>query len=157
MKLGSVSFPLPLILRAGAAWNYQDKLRISADGVKAGESDTALAVGAEGELAVNPGESFYARAGYRTGRSRYAGPGLSAGVGLKNGGLRADYAFTPYGELGDSHRLTIALSFGGERPAPAKRRGKYQPRRKAVQTAPARRIEKKKKGKTEDAPVYFIW
>jgi hypothetical protein len=157
MKLGSVSFPLPLTLRAGTAWNFRDRLRVSADGIKAGESPSALALGAEGEFPAGAGGSFFARAGYRTGRSRYAGSGLSAGVGLKNGDLRVDYAFTPYGELGDSHRITISVSFGGERPSPAGRRARSGPRRKAGKAAPVNRGAKKKKGKADESAVYFIW
>jgi hypothetical protein len=112
MKLGSVSFPLPLMLRAGSAWYFRNRLSISGDVIKAGESPAALALGAEGKFESGPEESLYARAGYNTGRSRYAGSGLSVGVGFGNGDLHVDYAFIPYGELGDSHRLTIALSFG---------------------------------------------
>lgn len=157
MKLGSVSFPLPLALRAGAAWNFQDRLRVSADGVRAGESPAALALGAEAEFPAGTGESFYARAGYRTGRSRYAGPGASAGIGLKNGSLRVDYAFTPCGELGDSHRITIAMRFGGERPGRAKRRYYPAPQRKNGQAVQPKKVRENKKPESGDNPVYFVW
>jgi hypothetical protein len=161
MKLGSTAFQLPVMLRAGLAWSGVPHLRLSADGIKAGESRAAGAFGAEGEIPSGPDSAFYLRAGYRTGRSRFAGPGYSAGLGLRNGDVRLDYAFTPYGELGDSHRLTIAVMFGGERRAARKTVSspKVRPLQKA---APAKAAPKKKdasgqKEKTGDSSVYFMW
>ena len=121
MKLGSAAFSLPLMLRAGIAWNYLERLTITADGVKAGESGAVPAVGAEGRIPAGPDGDFYVRAGHTGGRSRFAGSGVTAGLGLRNGDLRVDYAFAPYGELGDAHRISIAVRFGGERENARKR------------------------------------
>lgn len=43
---------------------------------------------------------------------------LDAGVGLKAGAARLDYAFSPMGELGNVQRLTVTLAFGENRRAP---------------------------------------
>ncbi len=169
LKLGSTAFPLPLMLRAGIAWTYLDMITIEADGVKAGESAAAPAVGAEGEIPTGPDGAFYVRAGYTGGRSRFAGSGVTAGLGLRNGDLRVDYAFAPYGELGDAHRITIAVRFGGERKKAEKRRY-AAPQRKVVKAAAV--AEKAAPEKAKAAPakkkatapggsggkdVYFMW
>ena len=158
LKLGGTSFSLPLMLRAGASWNFLALYRVSGEVIKAGESAVSAAVGAEAEILSGPAESFFARAGFRTGRSRYAGSGLSAGLGLRNRDLRVDYAFTPYGELGDSHRLTISLRFGEDRPAPFRRAGSSLPQRRVIKEAPAKqRGGKTKSKKGEKNEVYFMW
>lgn len=169
MKLGSTAFSLPLMLRAGVAWNYMERLTLTADGVKAGESAAAPAVGAEGQVPTGPDGAFYLRAGYTGGRSRFTGSGVTAGLGLRNGDLRVDYAYAPYGELGDAHRITIAVRFGGERQK-AQKRHYYAPQRKVVKNAPVPGSSgpartktapaKKKAGAAkngDDKSVYFMW
>ena len=37
--------------------------------------------------------------------------GLSAGFGAELAGFKLDYAFTPYGELGNAQRLTLTAGF----------------------------------------------
>ncbi len=164
MKLGTTAFSLPLMLRGGVSAAIANRIRVSADAVKAGETGVIGAFGAEAELPSNPHEAFYLRGGYRTGRSANAGPGFSAGLGLRSGDLRVDYAFVPYGDLGNAHRLTIAFSFGGRRPAPEEKLPykMVQHRPGAAQTAPAAQQKKKKKQaekKDEKAsrPAYFTW
>ncbi len=158
MKLGSTAFNLPLTLRAGVSSAVTERILISADAVKAGESGAAGAFGAEAELPSGPHEAFYLRACYRTGRSSNAGSGFSAGLGLRGRDLRLDYAFVPYGDLGDAHRVTIALSFGAARLSPA---GKQSPKvvpqwSGAKNTTPATQQTNKKKSMGSE-PVYFMW
>ncbi len=154
MKLASASAPLPLVLRAGAAWELPGRLRLEADLVKPGESAVAPAAGAEASFRAGPDAEFFLRAGFSGGRSDLAGPGAALGLGLRNGDLRLDYAFSPYGDLGDSHRVTVALTFG----APV--RGKAAVRRAVPARRPARGGKtgnERKKRKEEDGSVYFIW
>ena len=37
--------------------------------------------------------------------------GLSAGAGIRLGSLDLDYAFLPYGTLGDTHRVSVGWRF----------------------------------------------
>lgn len=167
MKLGSRRFGLPLILRAGLSRTFLENYTAAAEAVKAGQSETAGVFGAEARLHTAPKEYFFIRGGYKTGRSRYAGPGFTAGVGLSNRDLRVDYAFAPYGDLGDSHRVSVSFSFGRPRPERIKRRpyGDLPPTRKALQAQPQRRAqpeaapkkEKKKKPDGKKEEVYFMW
>ena len=167
LKLGSRAFDLPLILRAGLSRSFQENFMVSVDGVKAGEAGAAVAAGAEGRLRAGPREYFLIRAGYKTGRSRYDGPGFTAGVGLTNRDLRVDYAFAPYGDLGDAHRVTVAFRFGEQRPAEVKRhpygdlpkpaRRKAAPASLKRETPGEAAPEKKKKKDKKAGEVYFMW
>ena len=50
-----------------------------------------------------------------------AGPGVTAGVGWLHRGMRVDYAFVPYGDLGFGHRVSAAFRWGGTDEAPPRR------------------------------------
>ncbi|MDA8242620.1 MAG: PorV/PorQ family protein [Elusimicrobia bacterium] len=159
IKLGRDKFDLPLTLRGGVSYTFLGDYTAAAEWIRAGGSDDAVAAGAEARLKTGPKEYFFVRAGYRSGRSRYAGPGLTAGAGLANRDLRIDYAFVPYGDLGDSHRVTVAFRFGADRPAPFDRAAYYglpKPRKPAP--AAEKKAGKKaggQEGKKEN--VYFMW
>ncbi len=163
LKLGSGSFGLPFILRAGIAANLIEDLMLSAEAVKAGKSAAAAAFGAEARVLAGPRQYFVFRAGYKTGRSRYAGTGFTAGVGLINRELSVDYAYAPYGELGDAHRVTVSLKFGKRRPAaPVKHPGLPPARvnrkeRQSPRPETPSEAEKKKKDKKAAGEVYFMW
>lgn len=128
------SFPLPLTVRAGAAYgmtkSFPHVLSLQVDLPRG--SDPVIRIGAE-YLGFGP---FSLRAGYRTfpgqqrdvalGRSlgRTASGltefyGMFMGVGFRSSLGVLDYALTPYGELGNSHRLSFSFSFG--RPVAAAR------------------------------------
>lgn len=175
MKLGSVSFGLPLVLRAGVSRAILRDYMAAVEGVKAGGSDAAAIIAGEARFSTAPKEYFFVRAGYKTGRSRYAGPGFTAGAGLATRDFRLDYAFAPYGDLGDSHRATISFSFGKPRPErlrrhpygdlPAPRKKVMKPAQPLPREEPVKREEvkerekpKKQKGKSgKKEDVYFMW
>ena len=175
MKLYSESFDLPLTYRGGAAYRVQEMAWLTAEVVKAGQSDTAFAAGAEAEYLFGFKEKVFARLGYKTGRSTNAGSGISAGVGLQSDDLRVDYAFSPFGDLGDTHRISLTLKFGEDRDAIAPDR-KNKKARRAAKTPPQTQkrgsqdndrnpVRQETKGKdkkaapggNEEKPVYFIW
>lgn len=98
--------PLPLTVRAGAAYgvtlgpSHQIALRI--DGLKANDRDLTVHLGAEYTLS----EMLSARLGYKAG---YDLEGLTAGLGLRWGVLRVDYAFDLVQELTSKHRFSLLL------------------------------------------------
>jgi hypothetical protein len=59
-----------------------------------------------GEVVLGKVLSF--RAGYRSG-PQDIGSGYTFGVGVNLGGIKLDYAYLPYEELGDAHRLSLVL------------------------------------------------
>ncbi len=50
-----------------------------------------------------------------------AGNGLSVGLGVAAGDLKLDYAYVPFGELDQSHRVSAEYAFGPEIPRPEPR------------------------------------
>lgn len=168
MKLYKESFDLPQIYRGGAAYRLNERFWLAAEAAQTA-AGLSFAGGAEGELAVSPDETVFARAGYKAGGARSAGSGISAGVGLKSGNLRFDYAFAPFGDLGDTHRLSVSFRFGGEREYLAREKKLRTVYRKAgnadaVPTEkekngfpePSRKEKKKEPGKREKE-IYFMW
>ena len=103
---------LPLTVRGGAAASLlAGKLSAAADvDWLANDKLAYLSVGAEYSLA----RYLAVRAGYQFGRSqdKLGGlTGLAAGMGLKFGEFSLDYAYVPFGDLGDTHRMTMGLNF----------------------------------------------
>jgi opacity protein-like surface antigen len=119
------SFPLPLVVRAGAALRLaRAKTLLAAQLDLPNDSVPALRLGAE----YAPAEALRLRLGYKTSSAsdkdailgRELGGGASgvsalygffAGLGLEYGDLRLDYALAPYGELGNAHRFSFAAEF----------------------------------------------
>jgi len=58
-----------------------------------------------------PVEMFALRGGYQFGRDENAGSGVGLGAGFRMRGVGLDYAFVPYGDLGDTHRFSLGYRF----------------------------------------------
>ncbi|OGS56512.1 MAG: hypothetical protein A3J79_00870, partial [Elusimicrobia bacterium RIFOXYB2_FULL_62_6] len=127
VKYENASDQLPLSFRLGASYGFKlmelgATVAAELDAERAGE--TSFAAGIEtvsGMLAL--------RFGYN-GRNA-AGSGITAGAGLRHQDILLDYAFVPFGELGDAHRLSLSFQFGGGETPPAK----------TVQAKPAKKAE----------------
>lgn len=101
---------LPLTLRLGAAYGFTALDRpftAALDLAKTRAEKIVLGVGAESYIS----KRFLVRAGFNTRNN--AGFGLSAGMGWKAKNFSFDYAFVPFGDLGDAHRLSVGLEWGG--------------------------------------------
>jgi len=102
---------LPWAIRGGGAYRIPKlNLLLAADVVKFADRDVDAGAGAE----WSPIEMLKLRAGYRT-QGRDVGEGLTAGVGFNFSGLELDYAYVPFGPLGESHRISAGYLFGGGR------------------------------------------
>ena len=112
--------PLPAAWSLGAAYTATEKLTLSLDGRARPGGDDELCLGAGYQAA----RALVLRAGYnskaaKAGKSASAQGlkaldnfrGLSAGFGAAIAGFALDYAFTPYGELGNAQRLTLSAEF----------------------------------------------
>ncbi len=104
---------LPLQLAAGGAW-AGEKAALSFDLINGPNgSGTDAAFG--GEYRVQ--KSFAVRAGYGTAGLVAGGSGfdtlrgLSFGLGLKSERVSFDYAVTPAGDLGQTHRFGVGVRF----------------------------------------------
>jgi len=110
MKFIEEKEALPLSLNLGIAYFIPelfkaDRLTLLLDLKIPNDNDIAASLGAEYLFR----EKFAARLGYRSDIDQ--GPGISVGLGLGHKNYTFDYAFLPYGDLDDTHRLSFGISF----------------------------------------------
>ncbi|TET11110.1 PorV/PorQ family protein [Candidatus Aerophobetes bacterium] len=101
-KLGSD--PLPLNFKVGAAFKFK-ALTLAVDVVKPQDNEIYYCLGAEWWLR----NALALRVGYKTNQD--IGKGITAGIGLKMGKTSIDYGYVPYGDLGNTHRISLGMKF----------------------------------------------
>jgi len=99
-KLGSD--PLPFEARVGLALT-RGPLVLALDIASPIDNDTYYCAGVEWW----PWESIALRAGYKTNQD--IGQGLTAGLGFRKGKIQFDYAYVPYGDLGETHKISVGI------------------------------------------------
>jgi len=111
VKFRSLEEPIPLTVRMGASQSIRlirlkTSVNLSADAVKPRYEDIYFNAGIE----ITTHRILCLRAGY-SGREHRPGSGFSMGGGIRiREYMRLDYAFSPYGELGDFHRISMHFS-----------------------------------------------
>lgn len=112
MKFNKESFSLPLMLRAGAYYAPLSTVALALDISKPVDTDVIGHLGGEYRYAIGQESSVAGRLGYRTNTEGLSGlAGLTTGVGFGYRDLYVDYAFVPYGDLDDTHRVTLGYKF----------------------------------------------
>lgn len=107
LKFERTSEELPALVRGGfAADLFSNRLTLSADLEKVRNQDLSFGVGAE----VRVIEMLALRVGYDDRND--AGEGLTAGLGVRVSDLSFDYAYVPYGDFGQNHRIALTYRFG---------------------------------------------
>ena len=120
-KFAGNKAPLPLAWGLGASYTGINKLELTMDGrARPKDGDDELCLGAGYKVA----KVLVLRAGYnskaaKSGKSEKTKGlnaldnlrGLSAGFGVDVASFKLDYAFTPYGELGNAQRITLSTGF----------------------------------------------
>lgn len=101
---------LPLRSYVGTSWQPNTACRWSVEGVYSG---TGL-VSARAGLEWRPMDLLAIRTGYRTDtiKKNSAMAGFSTGLGLRFWGQEFDYAWVPYGDLGDTQYFSLLIRFG---------------------------------------------
>lgn len=112
MKFVKEKEDLPQTVRLGVSGQFLDEsLRLAADYALPNDDDGTIHTGAEYFLA----DQIAIRAGYQVtpGNKLDVGglTGLTAGAGLRFGQFSFDYAFTPFGDLGTTHKISILIRF----------------------------------------------
>lgn len=106
IAVGSTSFSEPLSFRAGLAGRFlQGKVNIATDIAVPTDNSVVPSVGGEWWVA----QPLALRAGWMGGYASQP----TAGLGIRFSLFLLDYAYQPYSELGDTHRITASLVFGG--------------------------------------------
>ncbi len=105
---------LPLTVRAGIAYRSPNRVwGLASDMAWVRRQDIEGHFG--GEVWVWP-EHLALRAGFNTAND--ADNGFTAGAGFKWEDVGVDYAFTPFGDLGDGHQVSLTAQFGAPRTQP---------------------------------------
>ena len=113
-KETNTSCPLPMGLRAGAAWQYSKNLLLASEFSLPFDDALTLHFGTEYLYPSKvKGASLMLRAGIKTGGMSYLGAmsAITLGFGVASGAVGVDYALAPYGDLGMVHRLSLKIKF----------------------------------------------
>ncbi len=96
--------PLPFLAKIGMAYSWESLL-LALDIAKSTDTDLYYCAGIEWWIM----DGIALRLGYKTNQD--VGGGLTAGLGFDKGKIRFDYAYVPYGELGNTHKVSLGMSF----------------------------------------------
>lgn len=104
--------PLPTTVTVGAAATPAKGLTVDLDVGKARDADAFVALGAEASHSLSEGVSGAFRAGYTSSRRDNGGlSGVTAGGGLAFQKASFDFAWIPFGSLGDAFRFSLLVKF----------------------------------------------
>ncbi len=96
--------PLPFLTKIGMALTWESLL-LALDIARPTDDDVYYCAGIEWWIM----DGIALRVGYKTNQD--IGEGFTAGFGFDKGKIRFDYAYVPYGELGDTHKVLLGMSF----------------------------------------------
>ncbi|MBI4352047.1 MAG: PorV/PorQ family protein [Elusimicrobia bacterium] len=104
---------LPLILRLGTVTRFSEYFNLTGDIAASRDNLPYLAMGGEIVLPVHADMDTFLRAGFNTRAiSDVAGArNVGFGGGLRYKSYQFDYAFSPFGDLGSVHRLSLLTTF----------------------------------------------
>lgn len=110
--VASETDPLPTTVVAGAAYSPTKTFTADLDLAKARDADAYAALGVEGRHELTEGVGGAFRAGYTSSRRDNGGlAGVTAGGGLTFSKASFDFAWIPFGTLGDAFRFSLLVKF----------------------------------------------
>lgn len=117
MKFIKEEFLLPLIYRAGVAYQIEEKFRFSLDVKKTKDEKLNFCAGMETWFSKWLALRFsrVTKSNDNLGKFKGLPNGIAAGWGINLTNWTVDYAYVPYGDLGDTHRLSITMKLGEKR------------------------------------------
>lgn len=113
-KMAGIEDPLPLGMVLGAgAFVLPKRLKLEVNATKYRDTNAIIAVGGEFTHAFTSDMSGALRAGYSTHRKDNPGlNGVSVGMGLSFHRASFDFAWVPFGDLGNTFRYSLLVRFG---------------------------------------------
>ena len=110
--LGGPADPLPSLAYVGAAYRPQNGLLLCADAASTRAGRDILSSGLEYSHELAPDIHGALRLGYTTRNSDAGGmAGAAAGGGIGFRTMDVDFAWVPFGDLGDTYRFSLSLKF----------------------------------------------
>lgn len=122
LKYINKSDPLPLNVKLGAQYIFKiendigakNNIVVLSDINHMKDSGFYANLGIDIIVNYSADASFSVRGGYKTNAGE-KDAGLSLGFGINMGKYAVDYAYSPMGDLGKAHRITLTLRFDGEK------------------------------------------
>jgi long-subunit fatty acid transport protein len=112
MKFVDEGDALPLNVKLGGSCVIQPGWLAALDVNAPIDNELVYNAGTEYRYRINGTMSATARLGYTTRNKDTGGTnGLSAGLGFNFKGYAVDYAFVPYGDLGNTQRVSLGIKF----------------------------------------------
>jgi long-subunit fatty acid transport protein len=113
IQFASAHDPLPLNVKCGTAYHWNKSLLTSFDVNAPVDNRVNASAGAEYVFREIRAVQFAGRVGYKTATIEDidALSGLSAGLGFGMDYFGIDYAWVPYGDLGNTHRVSLGVRF----------------------------------------------
>jgi len=113
IKLDKESSDIPLLIKLGSVVYLNNFTTITADLIAPKDSFFYLSMGGELRINIAGKTDLFLRGGFNT-RNLLDISGfknITGGFGFKYKEYFIDYAFTPYGELGNIHRLSLSINY----------------------------------------------
>jgi len=118
MKFIKESFSLPTNVKFGAGYSLlidSNPLNLLFDINFPNDNNPRLNFGAEYVIRNWRKVEIFPRLGYGVYHKGFEDTsGITTGIGFKFENYTLDYAFVPYGELGNTHRISFSMKFGGK-------------------------------------------
>lgn len=104
--------PLPFNIKLGGAYQISSNWLAVLDVNAPTDNTVYIGAGTEYSMKVNDKIGLTGRAGYNTENTRTGGTnGVTAGIGIRYMDYCLDYAFVPYGDLGNTSRISLSVAF----------------------------------------------
>ncbi|MDR1696026.1 MAG: PorV/PorQ family protein [Endomicrobium sp.] len=114
LKYNEEKESLPLMFKLGASRIFKEVFLASFDIIFPSDNSVLAALGGEYKIRVIEAADVFLRAGYDLKSKDVPGfTGFNAGFGVRYLDYVFDYAFSPYGDLGIVHRVSLGIQFGG--------------------------------------------
>lgn len=112
MKFVSEEDALPLNIKLGGSYLLNPSWIVALDAIAPIDNDAYFAAGTEYSRTISSSVSAAGRFGYNMRNKDTGGlNGLTAGLGITYLTYTLDYAFVPYGDLGNTHRISFKVDF----------------------------------------------
>jgi long-subunit fatty acid transport protein len=112
MKFNNVEETLPFAVKCGAAYRVRPQWALSAEVNAPIDNTPVYSAGTEYRYAIDGRISAAGRLGYTTRTNDTGGlNGVTMGAGFTYLSYSIDYAFVPYGDLGNTHRISLGIVF----------------------------------------------
>ncbi len=113
LRYDRLDSPLPMVFRLGSVTRITDYFLVTADVAAPRDNSPFLAMGGEFRTGIGKEADLFLRGGFNTRAiTDLSGwRNVTLGTGFRYSIYSMDYSFSPFGDLGSVHRVSVALNF----------------------------------------------